>query len=210
MLLCLLTIAAGAQSFEKGVTKTLADYRTRTISNVSYDLTFNIPATQKERVHGTAIISFFLAEKAVVVLDFQGRFSGACLVNGKKRVAGMKNEHIIIPQKMTKKGLNSIEMNFVCHDKALNRQGDYVYTLFAPGQAQQCFPCFDQPDLRAQFTTQMNVPKDWKPVYRSTDPDVAVCSSGGYVAPKGNGTATIYTRIGNTYLICHVTVEGFK
>lgn len=164
MLLCLLTIAAGAQSFEKGVTKTLADYRTRAISNVSYDLTFNIPATQKERVHGTAIISFFLAEKAVVVLDFQGRFSGACLVNGKKRVAGMKNEHIIIPQKMTKKGLNSIEMNFVCHDKALNRQGDYVYTLFAPGQAQQCFPCFDQPDLRAQFTTQMNVPKDWKTI----------------------------------------------
>lgn len=164
MLLCLLTIAAGAQSFEKGVTKTLADYRTRTISNVSYNLTFNIPATQKECVHGTAIISFFLAEKAVVVLDFQGRFSGACLVNGKKRVAGMKNEHIIIPQKMTKKGLNSIEMNFVCHDKALNRQSDYVYTLFAPGQAQQCFPCFDQPDLRAQFTTQMNVPKDWKTI----------------------------------------------
>ena len=169
MLLCLLTIAAGAQSFEKGVTKTLADYRTRTVSNVSYDLTFNIPATQKERVHGTAIISFFLQEKAVVVLDFQGRFSGACLVNGKKRVAGMKNEHIIIPLKMTKKGLNSIEMNFVCHDKALNRHSDYVYTLFAPGQAQQCFPCFDQPDLRARFTTQMNVPKDWKTIASDSD-----------------------------------------
>lgn len=162
MLLCLLTIGAGAQIYEKGVSKTLADYRTRTISDVSYDLTFNIPATQKERVHGTAIISFFLQEKAVVVLDFQGRFSGACLVNGKKRVAGMKNEHIIIPLKMTKKGLNSIEMNFVCQDKALNRHGDYAYTQFAPGQAQQCFPCFDQPDLRAKFTTQMNVPKGWK------------------------------------------------
>ena len=55
-----------------------------------------------------------------------------------------------------------------------------------------------------------NVPKGWTPVYRSTDPNVAVCSSGGYVAPKGNGTCTIYTRIGNTYLICHVTVSGFK
>ena len=55
-----------------------------------------------------------------------------------------------------------------------------------------------------------NVPKGWKPVYRSTDPDVAVCNNSGYVAPKGNGTATIYTRIGNTYLICHVTVSGFK
>ena len=55
-----------------------------------------------------------------------------------------------------------------------------------------------------------NVPKGWTPVYRSTNPDVAVCSSGGYVAPKGNGTCTIYTRIGNTYLICHVTVSNFK
>lgn len=55
-----------------------------------------------------------------------------------------------------------------------------------------------------------NVPKGWKPVYRSTNPDVAVCSSDGHVAPKGNGTATIYTRIGNTYLICHVTVSDFK
>ena len=68
---------------------------------------------------------------------------------------------------------------------------------------------FDESSLIKRIRIK-HVPKDWKPVYRSTDPDVAVCSSGGYVAPKGNGTATIYTRIGNTYLICHVTVEGFK
>ena len=55
-----------------------------------------------------------------------------------------------------------------------------------------------------------NIPDGWTPVYSSTDSKVAVCSSSGYVAPKGNGTCTIYTRIGNTYLICHVTVEGFK
>ena len=55
-----------------------------------------------------------------------------------------------------------------------------------------------------------NMPKGWTPVYYSTDSKVAVCSADGYVAPKGNGTCTIYTRIGNTYLICHVTVGGFK
>ena len=55
-----------------------------------------------------------------------------------------------------------------------------------------------------------NIPAGWTPVYYSTDSKVAVCSTAGYVAPKGNGTCTIYTRIGNTYLICHVTVKGFK
>ena len=55
-----------------------------------------------------------------------------------------------------------------------------------------------------------NIPAGWTPVYYSTDSKVAVCSTAGYVTPQGNGKCTIYTRIGNTYLICHVTVKGFK
>ena len=34
-----------------------------------------------------------------------------------------------------------------------------------------------------------NIPTGWTPVYYSTDSKVAVCSTAGYVAPKGNGTA---------------------
>lgn len=162
ILLCLLTLGAGAQSRKKAITLTLQEQRAATISDVSYDLTFNMPSTPKEHVNGTAIISFFLKEKAEVTLDFQGRFSGACMVNGKKRVAQMHNEHIIIPKKMTKKGLNSVEMNFVCPDKAIKRYNDYLYTLTTPGGVRQWFPCFDQPDLRATFTTQMNMPEGWK------------------------------------------------
>lgn len=162
ILLCLLTLGAGAQKHEKGVTMTLPEQRAATISDVRYDLTFNIPATPKERLHGTAIVSFLLKEKADVTFDFQGRFSGACLVNGKKRVATMRHEHIIIPKKITKKGLNSVEMNFVSSEKALKRHKDYLYTLTTPGSARQWFPCFDQPDLRATFTTQTNMPEGWK------------------------------------------------
>ena len=55
-----------------------------------------------------------------------------------------------------------------------------------------------------------NVPEGWTPVYSSTDSKVATCDSKGIVTPKGNGTCTIYTRIGNTYLICHVTVSNHK
>lgn len=153
---------ADAQTYEKGVSKELAEFRTQNISNVSYDLTFDIPANIREEITGTAVIEFFLDRKTDVVLDFQGRLLGVCIINGKKRVAAMKNEHIVIPQKQVKKGVNRIEMNFVSLDKALNRHTDYLYTLFAPDQARSCFPCFDQPDMRAMFTTKLNVPEGWK------------------------------------------------
>lgn len=162
ILCCLIGQFASAQFYDKGVPKALAELRAQNISNVHYDLIFDIPASQQTRVGGTVCISFFLEEKRQVVLDFQGKFSGACIVNGKKRVATMRNEHIYIPAKMTKKGMNTVEMNFTCQDKALSRTSDFIYTQYAPDKAHSCFPCFDQPDIFATFTTQMNAPEGWK------------------------------------------------
>ena len=59
-------------------------------------------------------------------------------------------------------GKNKIELNFTCQDKALNRNKDYVYTLFVPDLARSVFPCFDQPDLRAVFVTTLHTPSGWK------------------------------------------------
>ena len=82
LLLCLLWQATNAQVYEKGVSKALAEQRSQAIENVRYDLTFDIPENQKTPVSGTAVISFMLQSKGEVVLDFQGKFSGACIVNG--------------------------------------------------------------------------------------------------------------------------------
>lgn len=173
-LLCVTVSAALAQraveqqtaltlrTLKKGVTKELADRRQANISDIHYDLTFNIPANPKQNVTGLAVISFWLEERDDVVLDFQGRFSGACIINEKKRVAPYKEEHIVLPMKHLKAGLNVVAMNFVCMNTALNRHANYMYTLFVPDHARSCFPCFDQPDLRARFTTTLNVPTGWK------------------------------------------------
>lgn len=150
------------ETLTKGVTKELADRRKANISQVRYNLTFQIPASQQANVTGTAVISFLLKERDDVVLDFQGQFSGACIINGKKRVAHYKKEHIVLPMKQMKSGLNTVEMNFVCQNTALNRHTNYLYTLFVPDHARTCFPCFDQPDLRALYTTTLNVPEGWK------------------------------------------------
>ena len=83
--LCLLVVGISAQVPEKGVSKELAQQRKANISNVSYDLTFNIPADAKTPVTGKAVIAFDLKEKSDVVLDFQGGFSGTCTINNKKK-----------------------------------------------------------------------------------------------------------------------------
>ena len=167
--LSMMVLSTHAQMLSKGVPKELADHRKVNISNVVYDLTFNIPSNLSHKVTGTAIISFDLKEQEDLILDFQGEFNGTAYVyygkkNNKRRSfeALYEDEHIIIPMRQLQAGKNKIELNFTCQDKALNRNKDYVYTLFVPDLARSVFPCFDQPDLRAVFVTTLHTPSGWK------------------------------------------------
>ena len=83
--LCFMALDICSQTPEKGVSKELAAQRKANISNVNYDLTFNIPAGQREKVSGLAVVSFNLKSKADVVLDFQGKIDGEVYVEKKKR-----------------------------------------------------------------------------------------------------------------------------
>ena len=167
--LSMVVLNTHAQMLAKGVSKELADHRKANISNVVYDLTFNIPSDPNQRVTGKAVIRFDLKVREDLVLDFQGDYDGTCYYfTGKKEnkrravESAYQNEHIIIPMKALKEGKNKIELNFTSLDKALNRNEDYMYTLFVPDLARSVFPCFDQPDLRAVFVTTLNVPNGWK------------------------------------------------
>ena len=160
--LCLMAVCAWSQVLDKGVSKELAEQRKANISDVTYDLTFDIPAEQKAKVTGKAIISFNLKEKDDVILDFQGKLTGNVYVGKKKRSVSQKNEHIIIPMKFLKPGNVTLTLEFTSLDDALNRNSDYMYSLFVPDHARSAFPCFDQPDLRAKFYTKLNVPDGWK------------------------------------------------
>ena len=162
LVLCLMAASAWSQLLDKGVSKELAEQRKAIISDVTYDLTFDIPAEQKSKVTGKAIISFNLKAKEDVVLDFQGKLTGNVYVGKKKRSVSQKNEHIIVPKKYVKPGTVTLTMEFTSLDDALNRNSDYMYSLFVPDHARSAFPCFDQPDLRAKFFTKLNVPDGWK------------------------------------------------
>lgn len=168
--LSMIVLGTHAQLLAKGVSKELADHRKANISNVVYDLSFNIPADLSKRVTGKAFISFELTNQEDVILDFQGDFNGTCYTyTGKKNKrraasASYQNEHIVIPAKALQLGKNKVELDFVALDKALNRHENYMYTVFEPDMARSVFPCFNQPDLRAVFVTTLSAPSGWKAI----------------------------------------------
>jgi aminopeptidase N len=64
----------------------------------------------------------------------------------------------------TRAGENEITIEFTAGDESLNRNDEFLYTLFVPARAQYAFPCFDQPDLKARYRLSLEVPAGWKAV----------------------------------------------
>ena len=214
--LCLTTQTMSAQMLSKGVTKELAAYRKANISKVIYDLSFNIPADPRDPVKGKAIISFNLTKQQDVVLDFQGEFDGSCYAyverdNGKMKrtpmVATYYNEHIILPMELMREGANKVELEFTANDKALNRNNDYMYTLFVPDLARSAFPCFDQPDLRAVFVTSLKVPEGWKTM---TSDNVCQLPTYLYSFAAGNFEEKKSFRNGRPMRILYRETDAYK
>jgi len=178
-LVCFLAVVTQAQPVEKGVPLSLAQQRKGQISDVEYNLKFNLPASKHEPVRGHAAISFYWNGVGDVVLDFQGersQFDGRCTIftkkNAKKKkekriesFAAFTNEHIIIQKEWLNVGVrNTVHLDFTSSDKSLNRNDEYLYTLFVPDHARSVFPCFDQPDMKAVFKLTLELPAEWKAI----------------------------------------------
>jgi aminopeptidase N len=114
---------------------------------------------------------------------------------GRDLAASVTDGHVVIPVEMTAAGLNHIEFEFLAGDEALNRNDEFLYTLFVPARAQLTFPCFDQPDLKARYTLTLTVPEGWQ----------AVANGAGRASGAGGGTMTFEeTPPLSTYLFAFV------
>ena len=152
---------------EPGVALTLATDRAKTIRDLRYDLSFEIPTSQSEPVNGRAIIRFETTDVSrPVVLDFAAEADAVRSVDvgGKTSTFRVVNGHIVIPSGQLTSGENSITISFRAGDSPLNRNPDFLYTIFVPARAHLAFPCFDQPDLKARYTLTLSVPSEWEAV----------------------------------------------
>lgn len=165
ILASLILAACQPEPQEAGVPHTMASERAELISELRYKLDLDLSCPKGE-VISTDTISFHSSARKDVVLDFKAPEGSllALSANGNSISPEVLNEHVVIPAKYIRKGENSIAMQFIAGEQSLNRRDEFLYTLLVPDRARTLFPCFDQPDLKAEFTLSLTVPKDWEAV----------------------------------------------
>src|SRR5439155_10123264 len=180
-----------------------------------------------EPIAGRAVIRFLLKQTSrAVVLDFTPGAASliSVAVSGKPSKFRAVKDHIIIPKEDLASGENTIEIEFRAGDAPLNRNPEFMYTLFVPARAHLAFPCFDQPDLKARYTLELTIPGDWQSVANGAE--VSRETSGNRVRVRYAETQPIPTylfafaagkfqvetagRNGHTYRMFHRETDAKK
>lgn len=162
---------------EPGVSLELAEHRAAIVSDINYRLTLKIPEDREVDVDGFVAIEFSLADADTTLqLDFREDADHLLSVtaNGEPVPVDFQSEHLLIPPESLRTGSNTIEIDFTAGSTSLNRNPEYLYTLFVPDRARTAFPLFDQPNLKATYELTLEVPASWTAI--SNAPVAAVQS----------------------------------
>ena len=149
---------------QSGVSWELAQKRQASISDVHYKLSFDIPKDKNDPINAEESIHFKLSDLSNdVILDFRqpAEYIYSVSVDGKVVPYKLINQHISIASSYFSKGENTIFISFRAGDMSLNRNDEFLYTLFVPDRASTAIPCFDQPNLKGRFTLTLSLPIDW-------------------------------------------------
>ena len=171
-----------------GVSRELARQRAATVSGLHYALDFVIPERSDADIDGHVVIAFDLLDATTALaLDFTGgadRIRGVSS-NGEPAAWRVEREHLVIPATVLTRGRNAVEIEFVAGSAALNRNPNYLYSLFVPDRARTAFPLFDQPDLKATFELTLTVPSGWRALSNASVESVS---------PNGSSTTHRFRR----------------
>ena len=150
-----------------GVSWELASHRKKSISNINYNLKLDIPELPDLPINSVSEISFYLNDLSEnLQIDFNEKTINIerVLVNGTRQDIIHENEHIIIEKSDLVFGKNSIKIEYVAGNGALNRTPNFIYTLFVPDRMRTSFPSFDQPNLKATFDLTITIPENWETI----------------------------------------------
>jgi aminopeptidase N len=200
LLLAMTLAQTGSAPPGRGISERLAQERAAAIRALRYDLSFRVPQDVREPVQGRATVRFTLAAPHRIVFDFgqppervrSVRAGGAAIA------PAFQDGHLVVPAGATTSGENEIVIEFVAGDEALNRDREFLYTLFVPARAHRAFPCFDQPDLKGRYTLSLDVPAGWEAVANA--PATATEAAGARTRVQFAETQPI-----STYLFSFVT-----
>src|SRR5947207_1574533 len=108
-----------------GVPQSLATARAERVSDVRYNLAFNIPANRGDRISARATITFALSDaESPLALDFEPNAMGTLrgvAVAGASITPDLRDGHLVLPPATLRVGSNEVAVDFDAGDAPLNR-----------------------------------------------------------------------------------------
>ena len=155
-----------ATAIDEGVSLALAEHRAATLSDLRYRYHLRIPRERDAPVTGTVEVRFAWSDPRGrdLVLDFKDPARRVTAVRVDRAAVDWtpRYDHVVVPASALRPNArNRVELDFEAGDEALNRSGDFLYTLFVPDRAHFSLPLFDQPNLKARFTLTLETPGGW-------------------------------------------------
>ena len=117
------------------------------------------PASQNPRIYDSGISQELaeLRKQEINELKYDLRLS----IPKQKSMPVEGEIHVRFRLNKAQKGENDIYIRFTAGNQSLNRNDEFLYTLLVPDRARTVFPCFEQPNLKASFTLQLDIPSEW-------------------------------------------------
>lgn len=195
MLLSLSAVSAQDHRYDAGVSRELAEWRKATISNLRYELSFDLIENC-----GVANITLSTANQQDIIFDFRNTdkvYAVYDVARDERIEYRCENEHIIIAANALegREMPLQIAINFGIDNQSLNRKPDFLYTLLVPDRARTLFPCFDQPDMKATYELHLTIPKDWVAVSNTSVSSVQTNLSPDYNIVSFNPTEPLSTYL---------------
>ena len=187
--------ALSAEEKEPALSVELAADRSARVSNVHYALRIRV-AKQEPDYTGEIDVRFDHAGAATTPLrlDFQhGSVTKVTRVGEATPVDyTLTSDGLDFPPASIRAGANALTITF---RHAYSNDGfgvmkvvdpedhqEYLYTNSEPYGASRAIPCFDQPDLKAMFSTTIDAPSDWEVV--STTRETSLIPNAGSAGSK--------------------------
>lgn len=196
MMICSFGQRAAEAEPEMGVSRALAQQRKAQISQVGYELSFEIPKLRQQDIVSDLTLNLYVSHlKQPLILDFKEKHQNikALSINGKSLPIQLVNGHILISAQELRLGFNRLYLSFIAGNLSLNRNDDFLYSLLVPDRASTFFPCLDQPDLKATYKLRLRVPREWRVL--SAAPIEQTVEAGEFVVYDFEKSNTISTYL---------------
>ncbi|MBQ4914392.1 peptidase M1 [Maribacter sp. MMG018] len=197
-----------------GVPLELAELRKVQVSDVIYNLSFNIPDSKNDPIPSKLKLELTINDlNAPLYLDFKedSDHLKKITIDNKEIDMVHKNEHIEISPTYLQKGTNVIEIDFLAGELSLNRNDDFLYTLLVPDRARTLFPCFDQPNIKATYILNITAPKDWQVLCAAPETDQQ--ETNGFIthqfAPSDKMSTYLFSFVAGVFNTAEKNIDNF-